>query len=154
MFYDQATLAEFVAMLPDEAAGCDAVPGPGMTVSPSGSGLLVSGGDPEAPSAGRTGGYSVRVPDDFERAASGKRVRVGVVVESPDGRPVRFRLAYSTNEVGNSGWKDFTVSQSGAGSTFQFDYDVPPMKDGLGDFIGILPIDPVKVWGVAAGVLA
>ena len=37
--------------------------------------LHLSGGGLNAASAGRTGGFSIRVPDSIETAASGKRVR-------------------------------------------------------------------------------
>lgn len=38
--------------------------------------LHLSGGDCTAASAGRTGGFSIRVPDSIEAAASGERVRI------------------------------------------------------------------------------
>ena len=49
----------------------------------------------------------------------------------------RLAVAYSTNDVGNSGWRWFPVGQEWA--ELEMDYDVPPMKNGRGDFIGLLP---------------
>lgn len=91
-------------------------------------------------SGGRTDGFSIRVPDSFEAAASGNRVRVTVIARAPRGaEAAEFSLAYSTSEVGNSGWRKFT-----AGSDFEpkgFEWDVPTMKNGNGDYVGILPAD-------------
>jgi hypothetical protein len=88
--------------------------------------------------AGRTGGYSIRVPDSLEAAASGKRVRVTVNARAARGRETaEFSLAYSTNEVGNSNWRKFTVGLQFEPKSFEF--DVPPMKNGNGDYVGILP---------------
>ena len=48
-----------------------------------------------------------------------------------------FALAYSTAEVGNSGWRKFSVSHSLGSKSFE--WDVPTMKNGHGDYVGILP---------------
>jgi hypothetical protein len=96
----------------------------------------LSGGDPATESSGRTGGYSIRVPDSFETAVSGKRVRVTVVARAAGGGSAEFAVAYSTAEVGNSGWRKQTV-----GDQFEsraFEWDVPPMINGYGDYVGIL----------------
>jgi hypothetical protein len=100
--------------------------------------LRLANGDPKAHSAGATGGYSIRVSDETELAASGKPVRVLVVARAAEAAPSsRLAVAYSTNEVGNSGWRWLPVGQEWA--ELEMDYDVPPMKDGRGDFIGLLP---------------
>jgi hypothetical protein len=100
--------------------------------------LRLANGDPKAHSAGPTGGYSIRVSDQTELAASGKPVRVLVVARVAAAAPSsRLAVAYSTNEVGNSGWRWFSVGQEWA--ELEMDYDVPPMRDGHGDFIGLLP---------------
>jgi hypothetical protein len=102
--------------------------------------LRLSGGDRADPptAAGRTGGYSIRVPDNVEAAASGKRVRVTVNARAAHGtETAEFSLAYSTNEVGNSNWRKFTVGHQFEFKSFEF--DVPPMTNGNGDYVGILP---------------
>src|SRR5262245_41224780 len=98
--------------------------------------LCLFGGDPGAESQGRTGGFSISLPDRIEVAASGKRVRVSA--RAAGASTAEFSVAYSTNEVGNSGWHEFT-----AGNRFEiksFEFDVPPMREGRGDFVGILPV--------------
>ena len=73
----------------------------------------------------------------MEAAASGKRVRVSVNARAARANTADFSVAYSTNEVGNSGWRKFT-----AGNQFEiksFEFDVPPMREGKGDFVGVLP---------------
>ena len=100
--------------------------------------LHLSGGDRNAASAGRTGGFSIRVPDSIEAAASGERVQVTVNARSARGAELaEFSLAYSTNEVGNSGWRKFIVGQQFQPMSFEF--DVPTMRSGNGDYVGILP---------------
>lgn len=103
--------------------------------------LKLSGGNPDALAAGRTGGYSVPVPRATEVAASGARVRVSVLARAAKGQAeAEFLLAYSTNEVGNSGWRKFAV-----GPDFDrrgFEWDVPVMIKGFGDYVGILPAEP------------
>jgi hypothetical protein len=99
--------------------------------------LHLSGGDAAAAPIGHTGGLSIRLPDSMEVAASGKRVRVSVIARAPLGHAAEFSVAYSTNEVGNSGWRKFTAGKQFEAKSFEF--DVPPMKEGRGDFVGILP---------------
>jgi len=98
--------------------------------------LRLSEGSATATAGGKTGGYSIRVPDEFETAASGARIKIGVVARSA-GEPAKFAIAYSTNEVGNSGWRWFDVTAEWA--AFEMEYAVPVMKQGLGDFISLLP---------------
>jgi hypothetical protein len=87
-----------------------------------------------------TPGIWIRVPDEFERAASGQSVRVTVAARRAEGAPnSSFSVAYSTGEVGNSGWRRFTVGDRL--ESYSFVYDVSPMVKGLQDYIGILP-DP------------
>jgi hypothetical protein len=98
--------------------------------------LALADGAADAHSAGATEGYSLRVPDEVERAASGNPITVRAIARATGGGKSRVALAYSTHEVGNSGWRWFTV---GAGwSAIAFEYGVPTMIKGNGDFIGVL----------------
>jgi hypothetical protein len=100
--------------------------------------MRLAGGDPAAVSTGRTSGYGIQVSDALESQASGNPVRVRVVARSLNAAPQsRFALAYSTNEVGNTGWRWQSAVPEWA--IFELEYDVPPMKAGRGDFIGLLP---------------
>lgn len=92
----------------------------------------------ESPMPASTGkpGIWVRL-DGFEVDASGKTVKVDVTVAGDPGS--KIAVAYSTSDVGNSGWKMFDLT--GGQQTVSFDYNVPELKNGNGDFIGILP-DP------------
>lgn len=88
-----------------------------------------------------TGGY-VKGPlygirfvagDEWERFASGKKIRVSLTVKSADGHAVRYKVMYTTYDVGSSSWKE---SIAGKGfTTFSFDYTVPKLKDGKKDFV-------------------
>lgn len=99
--------------------------------------LRLSDGPAGAPSAWHTGGYSIRLPDTIETQASGHHIVISVVARAVGGRQSRFALAYSTNDVGNSGWRWF---DAGLGwCVYATEWDVPVMKNGNGDFLGILP---------------
>ncbi len=102
--------------------------------------LKLAGGDPKASSAGTTEGFSVRVPDTFERAASERRVRVRVLARSDKAASTRLALAYSTNEVGNSGWVWREIGPDWA--ICEMTFKVSKMIHGNGDFIGLLPDEP------------
>jgi hypothetical protein len=93
----------------------------------------ISGVSADADSRGRTTGVSFRLPDAFETQASGANVRVTVRALSPTAGD-RLGVAYSTAEVGNSGWRNFELTQTAA--DYFFDYQVPPLAEGNGDYLG------------------
>ena len=99
--------------------------------------ITLAKGNPKALSSGATNGYSVRLPDQVEAEASGHHVTVHVIARASGSDRSHFAVAYSTNEVGNSGWRKFTAGAEWSIHTME--YDVPVMKDGRGDFVGILP---------------
>jgi hypothetical protein len=98
--------------------------------------ISLANGKTNAASGGATEGYSIRLPDTIEAAASGHRVSVNVVARAAGSVQSRFALAYSTNEVGNSGWRWQDAGPEW--SLFTMEYAVPVMKNGNGDFVGIL----------------
>jgi hypothetical protein len=113
-----------------------------ITTTTSGAALLrLAAGPPNATSGAKTGGYEIRVPDEVELAASGKPIQVSVVARAADrARSARLGVAYSTNDVGNSGWRWFAAGPEWA--VFEMEYNVPRMNLGNGDFIGLLPDIP------------
>ena len=118
--------------------------------------LRLSDGDPNAATTGQTGGYSIRLPDELEAAASGQSVVIRIIARSADGPISRFACSYSTNDVGNSGWCWRVVGSEWA--VHVVPYNVPPMKNGNGDFVGLLPPpagEPaVEIAGLAIDVVA
>lgn len=104
----------------------------------SGSPLVrLSGVQSNASPAAQPGIY-VRLPEDFENEASGRKVRISVVARrAPGGTNKTFAVSYSTSEVGNSGWQKFTLTDQL--SRYSFVYDVPQKVKGEGDFIGFMP---------------
>jgi len=99
--------------------------------------IRLANGKTDAASNGATDGYSIRVPDKVEAAASGRLISVNVIARAAGGALSRFAIAYSTNDTGNSGWR---WQQAGAEwSVFTMEYDVPVMTRAHGDFVGILP---------------
>lgn len=163
--------AQTWAPAPAEAVFQAVVNGAGMVglTAPEGARIAVlpnpAGGPPNlrlwglqsnASSGGMPGIY-LRLPAAFERAASGRQVRVTVVARRAAEAPSRsFAVAYSTNDVGNSGWRRFAATPEP--DSYAFVYDVPPMVKGSGDFIGIQPDadgsgGAVQISGIRAEVL-
>jgi hypothetical protein len=81
-------------------------------------------------------GYAIRFPDEVERAASGNKVILSVVARAGGVAKSRFAISYSTNEVGNSGWRWQNAGPDW--EVFKIELGVPPMKNGNGDFAGLL----------------
>lgn len=97
--------------------------------------LTISGALDQPKSSGKTNGVSFEMPAGLEEQVSGKRINIHIVT-SADAEGEAF-LAYSTNEVGNSGWMSFPVTTADSVATLQ--YRVREMREGRGDFIGIDP---------------
>jgi hypothetical protein len=91
----------------------------------------------EPTSSGKTAGASFAVSTDAEKMFSGKTIKIKVVTSAK--KAGEAALAYSTNEVGNSGWVPFPVTTED--SVAEIEFAVPPMVEGLGDFVGIDPKD-------------
>ena len=100
-------------------------------------GVLISG-KPTRPrtSGGKTQGFYIELDKKLEAKLSGKAVTISLRAKSADAGGMR--IAYSTNEVGNSGWIESELSS--AFNTYSFEYAVPKMKTGRGDYLGILPL--------------
>lgn len=114
--------------------------------------VRLSGMKSNSPAFGKPGVY-LTLPPAFEQAASGQTVRVTVMARRASDAPGKsFAVAYSTNEVGNSGWQRFDLGDQLA--SYSFIYKVPVMKAGYGDFIGILPEEggAVEISGIGAEV--
>ena len=112
--------------------------------------LILHGTINDADSSGRTGGVSLRLPDEFERAFSGSLIEVSVDAYAFE-IPNSISVAYSTNEVGNSRWQTFNLSRTN--QTYSFEYRIRKKIDGKGDYIGLLPNSngesgPVVVTGI------
>lgn len=71
---------------------------------------------------------------------SGRRIEITVQARARSGR---LGVAYSTNELGNSGWRTFELLPEWEDYTFE--YDVPPMNLGRGDFVGFRSYGDVPV---------
>lgn len=99
--------------------------------------VRLSGVDKSAESSGTPGIY-LPLTEEFEKSASCRRVRVEILARAPrTGAAKRFAVAYSTNEAGNSGWNVFSLARTP--EKYIFEFDVPTMKQGLGDYLGFLP---------------
>ena len=127
---------DYVMTVHDIPAGVMEVPD-GFRAT-KGEGVLRLTGSAKSPTSGwKTGGISFRLPEEVERQASGKTATVTIYGASEGNGEVW--VAYSTNEVGNSHWRNLGHKPDSHGRSFK--YKVPVAKDFRGDFIGILP-DP------------
>ena len=91
-------------------------------------------------SAGVTGGNYIPIPDPpAEQVFAGQTVRIDVIARASGATPSpSFAVAYSTSQVGNSGWQTFTPTSQW--QTFSYTYTVPaPGTPGTGgkDYLGI-----------------
>lgn len=98
--------------------------------------VTLSGNVPNASPTGHPGLW-VAVSDAFEKEASGKKISITIVVDAKSAGEIS--AAYSTSDVGNSGWRSFSLTPGE--NTVSFEYAVPKMNKGNGDYLGILP-DP------------
>ena len=99
--------------------------------------VLVGSSAENLSSGGRTGAIYLQVPEAFETSASASTIEMSVdLIAEADGV---VAIAYSTSEVGNSGWK--TLPVTAGENTVTMTYAVPAMKNGNGDYFGIQP-DP------------
>jgi hypothetical protein len=108
----------------------------GLVASSTPYGIVLSGQVPDAFTTGRTAGAYLTLDGDDEASVSGHDVVVNVVARSEDGG--QLKVAYSTSEVGNSGWNDFALTENF--EVYSFDYKILPLKAGAGDYIGLLPV--------------
>ena len=108
----------------------------GFTISRMDSGAKISGAPEQVAPGGRPGIF-VALGKKFEEAASGDTVKVTVTIEAEN--PGLFSAAYSTADVGNSGWQSMQVRKGE--NSLSFNYAVPKLKKGNDDYVGVLP-DP------------
>lgn len=113
--------------------------------------MEISGVSPTAISTQKTGGVSVRMSDDFENRVSGNQLLVTVRAYSEQAG-ARLGVAYSTNDTGNSGWREFPLTNTPA--DYQFVYNVPAKQGGYGDFLGFRSYNgPVRIVGFQVAAL-
>jgi hypothetical protein len=132
---DAAVAPSLVAwsQIPEESIRVPEGANYGIVEADGAAAAAISGVSADADPRGRTTGVSLRLPDAFEAEASGANVRVTVRALSPTAG-ARLGVAYATAEVGNSGWRDFELTQTA--TDYFFDYQVPPMAEGKGDYLG------------------
>ena len=108
----------------------------GASLADDGSALFLFGHLANASSGGRPGVWA-EVPAEVEAQVAGQTIRVSFELVADMDGPVA--LAYSTADTGNSGWREFELQRGQQEASFE--YEVPPVQNAGGDYIGILP-DP------------
>lgn len=99
--------------------------------------IAISGTDAEKASTGMTSGAYLTIDATGEALASGNTILVQVTGKAESGETAIIDVAFSTAEVGNSGWKALTFGSDV--STQSFRYNVPEMNEGRMDFLGFSP---------------
>ena len=84
--------------------------------------LALADGAVNAQSGGATDGYSVRVPDELERAASGNRIIVRAVARATGGGHAKVALAYRPTKWAIRGGDGWLLAQSGRQSPLNTPY--------------------------------
>ena len=87
--------------------------------------------------SGRTDGAAFVVGPEYESRIGGNRVKVSVLAKGAPG--AEMNVAYSTDEVGNSGWRTFPLTSDFETYTFKMKVD-EPLAPG-NDYIGIVPVN-------------
>lgn len=124
--------------MPDDVAALQSGDDTAYLTTATSDGVRLSGHQAEKPSpGGLTGGMIFVIDAQTEVLFSGQPVRVDFVLIADQAGSVE--AAYSTADVGNSGWRTLAL-QPGLNEV-SFDYDVPVMNNGNRDYIGLLP-DP------------
>ncbi|MCR9095259.1 MAG: PQQ-dependent sugar dehydrogenase [bacterium] len=91
----------------------------------------------ETPSTGRPGVF-LAIEGDLEALMNDGPVTVHVAARSTTAvRGHTFAVAYSTNSAGNSGWREFELSDRF--QHFQFEFTVREQTTFSGDYVGLLP---------------
>jgi hypothetical protein len=86
--------------------------------------------------SGSTEVVSIEIPERIALAFTGRRVRVTAYVkQSPTNPSTEFAMVYSTADNGNSGWRNFTPTNTY--TPYTFTYDVPSPIAGGTDWLGI-----------------
>ena len=112
-----------------------------VSVTRGGEVTLLSGLGGGSGSGGHTSGAFFTIEGQSEAMASGKTIAIRAQVEGAAGTVLP--VAYSTADVGNSGWQEFTLS--GEREWITFNYSVPEMNAGNGDYLGFMPGDGVEI---------
>lgn len=112
-----------------------------FSASRSATGIIVSGNVEKPSSGGKTDGAFIAMPEAVEAKLSGKSVTIEIRARSASSDALR--VAFSTNEVGNSGWKSFNLNPEY--KNYSFDYDIAELVKGRGDFLGFAPKGEVEI---------
>ena len=102
---------------------------------PAGNGVRLRTVTETKNSGGHTTGAFFTLDEATEAQAAGKTIRVQAEVTGTPGQSLA--IAYSTADVGNSGWKELQLS--GERQWVGFEYAVPEMVDGNNDYLGLQP---------------
>lgn len=89
----------------------------------------------QADASGATEGASVQIKPELAGNLVGKHIRLTISARAPDqGTPSPFAVAYSTANVGSSGWVVFTPTKEF--DDYSFDFTVPATV-GSAQYVGI-----------------
>ena len=88
----------------------------------------------DSASGGTTDGYYVEIPTEIALEYGGRTVEVTVWAKQDTADA--FAVAYSTADVGNSGWQSFFPTSNW--QPYRFTYEVPEPSGGGSDYLGLL----------------
>ena len=126
-----------IVILPDAQTVETMVVPAGLTVTPGeGDIITIAGTSANEISHGVTGGAAFVLGPELENQIGGHVINLRILAKS-DGA-TGFKVAYSTNEVGNSGWNEFSLTDSF--EEYAVEFAVGAVKDGRNDYVGFVPV--------------
>jgi hypothetical protein len=134
-YLEQAGLSGAAVALAGGALAEALQPAAGIQILPTDAGVALEGAmEADATSGGRTGGVFLEIAAPIADAIAGQTITVTFVARSMDGGGLR--AAFSTSQIGNSGWRDLTLTDTFAPVSFQYDVPRPDAADVNPDFLG------------------
>ena len=139
-------------IIPDASVVEEMVVPPSLSASfvPVSETILISGETTGENSSGTTSGAAFVFGAEDEQGIGGHKLQVRILAVGDVG--TTMRAAYSTNEVGNSGWFEFPLT--GDFAEYSFDVWVAAPKDGKNDYLGIIPVNgDVEIAAIGVDIL-
>ena len=94
--------------------------------------------------AGESAGVFATLGPNYEAGFGGHDLEITLTARAGRGKPLgEFKAGYFTAGVGDSGWRDFTLSENFEDYSFTFT-SKPPKGKPANDFVGIWPGDEGK----------
>ncbi|MEQ9315712.1 MAG: hypothetical protein RLN72_07655 [Henriciella sp.] len=125
-----------IAIIPSEQVVAEmSIPEGLSVVSNEDGSITISGEGKVGAASGATTGAAFVIDGDEEARIGGNMVVVRILAKGAEG--TTMHVAYSTNDVGNSGWQAFPLT--GSFEEYSFKMGVARVNKGGNDYLGFVP---------------